>query len=134
MRPSRKCKQWLDMHDGKMPRSTISRNGKHLKVEEMTEEEKEEVNSYAKWRKSKEKKILDEYAGRPIEEVPEEYRGKIAKLREYGIDLKQRKRTGKEIAEASISSIKNIEISDLEDEALKELVEKTKEGGINKYE
>lgn len=41
-------------------------------------------------------------------------------------------RTGKEIAEASISSLTDIEMSDREDVALKELVEKTKEGGIKR--
>ena len=33
----------------------------------------------------KEKNILEEYIGKPIEEVPEEYREKIAKLREFGL-------------------------------------------------
>lgn len=31
-----------------------------------------------------ERKIIEEYVGRPIEEVPEEYREKIARLRELG--------------------------------------------------
>ena len=39
-------------------------------------------------------------------------------------------RTAKEIAEASISSLTDIEMSDREDKELKALVEKTKEGGI----
>ena len=39
--------------------------------------------------------------------------------------------TGKEIAEASISSLTDIEMSDREGQELKALVEKTKEGGIN---
>ena len=39
-------------------------------------------------------------------------------------------RTSKEIAEASISSIKDMELADQEDKILHELVEKTKEGGI----
>ncbi len=43
----------------------------------------------------------------------------------------KKSRTGKEIAEASISSLKDIEMSDREDAALGELVEKTKEGGMN---
>lgn len=45
--------------------------------------------------------------------------------------IKKNKRTGKEIAEASISSLTNIEMADKEDKALREVVEKTKEGGIN---
>ena len=44
--------------------------------------------------------------------------------------IKIRERTGKQIAEASISSVKDIEMADNEDAALKKLVEKTKEGGI----
>ena len=44
------------------------------------------------------------------------------------------KRTSKEIAEASISSIKDMELADAEDVALQQLVEKSKEGGINKDE
>ena len=45
--------------------------------------------------------------------------------------IKKNKRTGKEIAEASISSLTNIEMADKEDKALREVVEKTKEGGMN---
>ena len=44
--------------------------------------------------------------------------------------IKIRERTGKQIAEASISSLKDIEMADNEDVALKKLAEKTKEGGI----
>ena len=40
-----------------------------------------------KWRKTKEKKILEEYAGQPLENVPEEDREKIAKLRIYGMGI-----------------------------------------------
>ena len=42
-----------------------------------------------------------------------------------------KRRTSKEIAQASISSLTDIEMSDREDAALKELVERTKEGGMN---
>ena len=55
-------------------------------------------------------------------------------LEELGISLEKNLRTGKEIAEASISSLTDIEMSDREDAALKELVEKTKEGGIERDE
>ena len=47
------------------------------------------------------------------------------------ISLENRKRTSKEIAQASISSLTDIEMSDREDVALKELIEKIKEGGMN---
>ena len=46
----------------------------------------------------------------------------------------RKRRTSKEIAEASISSLTDIEMSDKEDEALKELVEKQREGGLKRDE
>ena len=55
----------------------------------------------------------------------------VEELAKMGISLERRQRTGKEIAEASISSLTDIEMADKEDTALKELVEKTKEGGMN---
>ena len=51
----------------------------------MTEEEKKEINLYARFRRSPENRILKKYAGRPIEEVPEEYREKISELRKNGL-------------------------------------------------
>ena len=72
--------------------------------------------------------------------ITQAYRGKgeckkptdeqVERLKELGISLEKKRRTRKEIAEASISSLKDIEIADEEDKALKELAEKTKEGGI----
>ena len=76
--------EWLELNEGKLPRMSICKNGEYLKRAEMTEEEKEECNLRDRWYNCKERKILDEYAGRPIEEVPEEYREKIAKLRSLG--------------------------------------------------
>ena len=55
----------------------------------------------------------------------------MQRLLELGIVLDKKERTGKEIAEASISSIKDMELADAEDVALQLLVEKSKEGGIN---
>ena len=104
---------------------------KRLTSDQMTEEQNEEVNLYARWNKSDEYKILQEYAGQPIESVPEEYREKISTLRQYGLEPKKSTITSKEIAEASISSLTNIEMSDREDAALRELIERTKEGGMN---
>ena len=37
----------------------------------MTKEQKEEVNLYASWHNTNEYKILREYAGQPIGDVPE---------------------------------------------------------------
>ena len=53
-------------------------------------------------------------------------------LKKLGISLESKKRTSKDIAEASISSLTDIEMADIEDSALKDLVKKKKEkeGGI----
>ena len=58
----------------------------------------------------------------------------VKRLLELGISLETRTRTGREIAEASISSLTDIEMTDREDVALTALVEKTKEGGIKANE
>ena len=65
--------EWLEMHEGKMMRSAIYKNGKYLKIEEITEEEREEVNLYARWRRCVERNILEKYNGRTIEEIPKKY-------------------------------------------------------------
>ena len=80
---------------------------------------------------------IKKYEGKPIEEIENEEDRRIVEIvksldEEY--NYKKRKRTSKEIAEASISSLTNIEMSDREDVALKTLVEKTKEGGITRDE
>ena len=77
--------RFLETHDGQLMRSKFNKGGQQLTVKEMTEEQRKEVSLYARWRRSKEKRILEEYAGKPIEQVPEEYREKIAKLRSYGL-------------------------------------------------
>ena len=82
--------EFLETHNGKMMQSSFSKDGKILKTDEMTSEEQYEVNLYSKWKNSVENKILKEYAGQPIEKVPEEYRDKIAILREYGLGLKEK--------------------------------------------
>ena len=46
----------------------------------------------------------------------------VQELQNLGISLEKRKRTGKEIAGASISSIKNMEVSDKADRELQEVV------------
>ena len=122
--------EFLETH-GRIMRCLIGKNGKVLTRKEMTEEQKEELNLYANWYNSKEYKILQEYAGQPIENVPEEYREKIATLRKHGIEPKQqRKITSQQLAEASIiSSLTNPEMADKVDAELKALVEKAKEKG-----
>ena len=127
--------EFIETH-GRIMRGLIGKNGKVLTRKEMTEEQKEEVNLYANWYNSKEYKILQEYAGQPIENVPEEYREKIETLRKHGIEPKQhRKITSQELAKASIiSSLTNPEMADKVDAELKALVEKAKEKGETRYE
>ena len=82
--------EWLDSHDGKMPRVNIRKDGKRYSVEEMTEEENAEVNLYARWRKSPERLALNACIGIPLDELPEKYvkfREQIKILREYGLGL-----------------------------------------------
>ena len=72
--------------------------------------------------------IIKAYRGKGRKKLTEE---QISRLLKLGISLEPKSRTSKEIAEASISSLTDIEMSDREDAALKELVERTKEGGMN---
>ena len=76
---------------------------------------------------------LKQYEGKELEEVEnEEDRRILEVLRRLDAEYNPMKksRTAKEIVEASISSLIDIEMSDREDQELKALVEKTKEGGI----
>ena len=72
-------------------RASICQGGKILTKEGMTKEQIEEVNLYGRWKRTEEKRILEEYAGKPIEEVPEEHSDKIARLREFGLGMKKSK-------------------------------------------
>ena len=77
---------------------------------------------------------LPKYEGIPIDEIEDKEDRRIVEIiRRLDEEFNFRKRnlTSKEIAEASISSLTDIEMSDREDAALKELVERTKEGGMN---
>ena len=58
---------------------------------ERTEKEKKEHNLYHKWLRTEERQILEEYDGQPIENVPEEYREKIAQLRTHNVKIKKSK-------------------------------------------
>ena len=119
--------EFIETH-GRIMKSNFHEKGedgksKQLTRDQMTEEQKEEVKLYARWWNSNEYKILQEYAGQPIANVPEEYREKVETLRQYGLGTKtKRKRTSKEIAEASISSLTDIEIADRAYAELQELV------------
>ena len=64
--------------------------------------------------------IASAYRGNGNRKKPTQEQVQI--LSELGISLEKRKRTGKEIAGASISSIKNMEVSDKADRELQEVV------------
>ena len=82
--------------------------------------------------------------GNKMNNIAQAYRGKgkskkptdkqVKRLKELGHSLEKKRRTGKEIAEATIGAIKNMDMSDREDSELKGLVEKTKEGNVSKNE
>ena len=102
-------KAWLeDGNYGKLPRSYFIVNGQRLSALQTTDEQKKESSLSQKWNLSNLKKVLDDYAGQPIEEIPEEWREKILVLRSYGllgknkeekIKDRMRKSVGKYVAE-----------------------------------
>jgi len=126
--------EFLETHNGQIMKSGFSEgNRKRINKDKMTKEQNEEVNLYARWSRAEEKKILEEYAGRPIEEVPEEYRGKIAKLREYGLGLEKKKTKAQDVGEAGFEvGIGDIDKFDEVSQVFDSVVEKTKEEGKNK--
>ena len=85
--------EWLDTHDGKLPRRVIFQNGKPIITKDLTEEERYEVRLRARWNSSFEKSILDKCIGMPTDELPEgyrEYKEQIDKLRSYGLGLEEK--------------------------------------------
>ena len=90
--------EFLETHNGKLMQGSFRENGKQLTVSELTQEQQEERNLYSRWKNSREREILAEYAGQPIENVPEEYREKIARLREFGL-VRKEKTTYEEVIE-----------------------------------
>lgn len=50
---------WLETHNGNMPRSAIRKSNKQYLVDEMTDEERDEVNLYARWRASADRRALE---------------------------------------------------------------------------
>ena len=117
--------EWLETHDGNLMSSTFRKNRKELKREEMTQEQQEEVNLYSRWKNSKERKILREYAGRPIKEVPGEYREKIAQLREFGLEIKKGK-LNQAKQQRDEAQARNNQARELETQALEQLKKRGK--------
>ena len=69
---------------GRKPQVCFRKDGRVLFVSELTEEQKCEKHLGLRWRNSEIKKILDNYTGRPISDIPKYYISIIAKLRELG--------------------------------------------------
>lgn len=112
--------EFLENHNGKLMRSTISAAGKRLRNNEMTEDQKLEQSLYQRWARSEDRKILEAYAGQPIEDVPEEYREKIARLREFGLGtIKSKLSQAKQQRDEAES--RNNQAKKLEQEVSKEL-------------
>ena len=84
---------------------------------------------------------LKEKIGMTKTKISQAHRGKggcippteeqVKKLLKLGINLEKKNRTGREIAAASLSSLKDMEMTDRENIVLKQLLEQTKEGGEN---
>ena len=51
--------EWLETHDGQMPKANFTRNGRKINTSEMTRAEQAERNLYAKWQRMPEKKALE---------------------------------------------------------------------------
>lgn len=71
---------WLETHNGNMPRYSIRKNGIQSTVENMTDEEKYEVNLYARWQVSADRRALEackryiiRYASKGISRVWKSY-------------------------------------------------------------
>ena len=88
------------------------------KAAERTEEEKNEFSLYRKWIKSDEKKIVDEYVGKNIEEIPEEYRELAEKIRGFGYIEKEKKDT---------AHIENKMIKNEKEEVIEHIIELQRE-------
>ena len=117
--------EYLKNHNGRLPRGKIKENGVNKKVSNMTEDEIYETRLYSKWKYSEERKILNEYTGRPIEEVPEEFREKIATLRELGLGMKKSKLSQAK-QQRDVAKAKNDQAKELESQVSGELKKRGK--------
>ena len=98
--------------EGRIPRA-ISK-----KAAERTEDEKNEVSLYRKWLKSDERKIADKYVGKNIEEIPEEDRELVEKIRGFGYIEKEKKDT---------AHIENKMIKNEKEEVIEHIIELQRE-------
>ena len=101
--------QWLETNAGIYPRGIIVKDGKVLKVAEMSQEEIEEKNLYARWRYSKVYKAFEACEGILLENLPEEYepyREQIATLRRYE-QIRKEKAVKKRMRRSVAKQVKN---------------------------
>lgn len=78
--------EWLNTHNGELPRLDVIINDEYIPIGQLTEEQKKEVHLRRAWNKSTERKILMEFEDMELSEIPEEYREKISILRNYNLD------------------------------------------------
>ena len=77
--------EWMEEHDGQIPRGIISKNGKRLKAIELSDEEQYERNLYYRMGRLPEYIAYKKTIGIPIDDLPEEfkqYKEQILKLRD----------------------------------------------------
>lgn len=101
--------QWLETHDGRYPRSSIFRDGRHLTIEEMSTEERKERNLCARWYRSQEYKAFKACEGISLEELPaeyEQYKERIATLRGYE-QIRKEKAAEKRMRKSVAKQVKN---------------------------
>ena len=78
--------EWLEEHEGNLPRGIITKNGKRLKTAELTKEEQYERNLYYRMGRMDEYIAYKETKGIDIKDLPEEYaqyKEQIIRLREF---------------------------------------------------
>ncbi|MDR0978559.1 MAG: DEAD/DEAH box helicase family protein [Lachnospiraceae bacterium] len=85
--PEQQLLEWLEEHDGKMPRSQIIKDGNIIRRDELSTEEKIETRLYHRWATSNYKKILTNNIGKEIEDIQIEHQDIIARLRKYGLGI-----------------------------------------------
>lgn len=84
--------EWMETHDGKIPLSHITKNGRDVNRKEMSEEELSEVRLRSEWDKSDLRKALMHCKGISLDELPieyQEFREQFRILREHGLGLKE---------------------------------------------
>ena len=87
----KKCLEFKNKN-GRWPRSTIKANGKRLFKKDIKnnpeyENLEEEFDLACEWKKSPERKLLMNYKGVKIEDIPEEYQNMIQTLRSFGLGV-----------------------------------------------